>query len=204
MIRAVIFDFGGVIAEEGFREGLKAIASENGLDPDEFFRIADRLIYETGYVKGLTDEKSFWVALRERTGIRGDDNELREELLRRFILRNEVLDYIDSLRRKGLITAILSDQTNWLDEVNERSPFYQHFDYVFNSYQTGKGKRDAGTFIYVCSILKVKPYESIFVDDNIINIKNAEKEGLKSIHFTEFESVKNRINELLTGEDQTI
>lgn len=199
MIRAVIFDFGGVIAEEGFREGLKAIAKKNGLNPDEFFRIADSLIYETGYVKGLTDEKSFWRALRERTGIRGDDNELREEILSRFVLRNEVLDYIDSLRRKGLITAILSDQTNWLDEVNKRTPFYQHFDYVFNSYQIGKGKREEGTFFYVCSLLKVRPDEVIFVDDNPGNVKNAEREGLYSILYEELNKTKVKIEELLNS-----
>jgi putative hydrolase of the HAD superfamily len=37
MIKAVLFDFGGVLAEEGFREGLKAIGVKNGLDPDDFF-----------------------------------------------------------------------------------------------------------------------------------------------------------------------
>jgi hypothetical protein len=31
MIRAVVFDFGGVLAEEGFREGLKSITRKNGL-----------------------------------------------------------------------------------------------------------------------------------------------------------------------------
>lgn len=197
MIRAVIFDFGGVIAEEGFREGLKAVAREKGLDPDEFFRIADSLIYETGYVKGLTDEKSFWRALRERTGIRGDDNELREEILSRFVLRLEVLEYIDDLRRRGLITAILSDQTNWLDEVNERTPFYQHFDYVFNSYRTGRGKREEGTFLYICSLLNLRPDEVIFVDDNPGNTENAGIEGLHSILFEELDKTKMRIEGLL-------
>lgn len=66
MIRAVILDFGGVIAEEGFREGLKAIAQSNGLDPEEFFNIADSLIYETGYVKGLIDEGLFWEKLKKK------------------------------------------------------------------------------------------------------------------------------------------
>ena len=44
MIKTVIFDFGGVLAEEGFREGLLAIARENGLDPDAFFFEVDSLI----------------------------------------------------------------------------------------------------------------------------------------------------------------
>ena len=37
VIKAVLFDFGGVIADEGFWKGLQAIGKENGLDPDDFF-----------------------------------------------------------------------------------------------------------------------------------------------------------------------
>ena len=35
-IDVVLFDFGGVIAEEGFRKGLKVIAKANGLDEKGF------------------------------------------------------------------------------------------------------------------------------------------------------------------------
>ncbi|HBR22478.1 MAG TPA: HAD family phosphatase, partial [Nitrospiraceae bacterium] len=108
MIKAVIFDFGGVLAEEGFREGLKVIAIKNGLDPEEFFKIAEEMIYETGYLTGMTDEKNYWNALREKTGIKGSDKELREEILKRFVLRTEMLGYIKKIKANGFITAILS------------------------------------------------------------------------------------------------
>lgn len=198
MIRAVILDFGGVIAEEGFREGLKAIARSNGLDPEVFFRIADSLIYETGYVKGMTDEPSFWRKLRDRTDIKGDDTELREEILKRFVLREDVLRLVDDLHRKGLITAILSDQTNWLDEINERTPFYHHFDYVFNSYKIGRGKREPGTFSHICDLMNIKPDEAIFVDDNPDNIRNAEREGLFPILFVDLQQTRKGIERLIS------
>lgn len=35
-IDVVLFDFGGVIAEEGWKEGLKVIAQANGLDESRF------------------------------------------------------------------------------------------------------------------------------------------------------------------------
>jgi putative hydrolase of the HAD superfamily len=56
MVKAVIFDFGGVLAEEGFREGLKVIAENNQLDAEVFFRIAANLICETGYVTGAASD----------------------------------------------------------------------------------------------------------------------------------------------------
>ena len=57
MIRAVVFDFGGVIAEEGFWRGLRHIAIQNGKDPDGFFNAAVELIHKPGgYVVGMSDE----------------------------------------------------------------------------------------------------------------------------------------------------
>lgn len=183
MIKAVLFDFGGVLAEEGFREGLKAIAVKNGLDPDEFFKTAEHIIYETGYVIGLADESLFWKKLREKTGIRGDDSELRKEILDRFILRPAMFKYVENMRIAGLFVAILSDQTNWLDEINEKSPFYHHFDHIFNSFRIKKSKRDVSVFSYICTEIGFKPYEVIFVDDNAEHIKRANAVGLKTIHF---------------------
>ncbi len=189
MIRAVIFDFGGVLAEEGFREGLKAIARESGLNPEEFYKISSDLVYQTGYIIGTLDEHSYWEAVREKTGIRESDGVLREEILKRFELRREMLNIVNRLKSAGLITAILSDQTNWLDELNQRTPFHDHFDYVFNSFHFKKTKRDPSTFQEICNILSVRSEEVIFVDDNLENIKRASGQGLKTIEFkgvTEF------------------
>ena len=51
-IEAVFFDFGGVLAEEGFKQGLMAIGAASNLEPQKFFEIAERAIYATGYIVG--------------------------------------------------------------------------------------------------------------------------------------------------------
>jgi purine nucleosidase len=183
MIRAVIFDFGGVLAEEGFKEGLKAIAKEQGFNPEDFYNITGELVYQTGYVSGTSDEHSYWEAVREKTGVKGDDEVLREEILKRFRLRPEIIEMVDRLKSSGLTVAILSDQTNWLDELNRRAPFYDHFDYVFNSFRLKKTKRDPSVFKDVCALLRVHPEEILFVDDNPENTKRASGQGLRTIHF---------------------
>jgi hypothetical protein len=38
-ITNVLLDFGGVIADEGYRNGVREIARINGLDPDHFARV---------------------------------------------------------------------------------------------------------------------------------------------------------------------
>ena len=190
MIKAIFFDFGGVLAEEGFKEGLMTIGKEKGFDPDHFFKILSELVYQTGYVTGSSDEHTYWNAVREKTGVTGDDKKLREEVLKRLKLRPEMMEVVKKIKSSGLIVAILSDQTNWLDDLNQRTPFYQHFDHVFNSFYLKKTKRDPSLFRDICVQLGLKPEEILFVDDSPDNIKRAASEGLKTIHFkgvSEFE-----------------
>ncbi|MBI5634278.1 MAG: HAD family phosphatase [Nitrospirae bacterium] len=182
MIRVLFLDFGGVIADEGFYEGLKAVAARRGLQPEGFFRTAEEIIHEIGYVTGRTTEAEFWNAVRQRTGIRDDNAYLREQILSRFILRPEVLALADSLRLSGIRVCILSDQTDWLDELDRRTPYYHHFDRVFNSFVMHKSKRDASLFSDVCTEMGIEPGEALFVDDNIGNVARASDSGLKTIH----------------------
>lgn len=196
-VKAAIFDFGGVLAEEGFREGLLAIGKKNGLDPERFRSIADELIHQSGYVTGLVDESQYWTALRGKTGVSGSDEELREEILGRFVLRPEMLTMVERLKARGLLLAILSDQTNWLDEINAKTPFFQHFQYIFNSYRIRKSKRELSVFSDVCAAIGISSSEGLFIDDNSDNVQRASNEGLQVILFRDTESFKKELEQAI-------
>lgn len=198
-LRAVLLDFGGVLAEDGFQEGLKAIASRRGLEPETFFRAAEDLIYETGYVLGRCAEADYWAALRERTGVTGSDGQLRAEILDRFTLRPAVLEETKRARDLGLKTAILSDQTNWLYEVEARTPFFRRFDFVFNSYEMHKGKRDPSVFGDVLSAMGLRPGEALFVDDKEGNVTRAVENGLDAVRFKDAADLRKQISRRLGG-----
>lgn len=198
VIKAILFDFGGVIAEEGFYEGLKVIGRMNNLDPDDFFSIVNALIAETGYLTGKAEESAFWNAVRKKTSITMSDGVLREEILKRFVLRPEMIAYADLLRSKGFIVAMLSDQTNWLDEIDRKTSLFQHFDKIFNSFHIHKSKRDATMFREVCIELNVQPKETLFIDDNGKHIHRAQGEGLQVIHFTGMSDFEKRIKKVVS------
>jgi putative hydrolase of the HAD superfamily len=182
-IRAAIFDFGGVLATEGFREGLEAIALRHGLDPGEFFTLASDAIYESGYITGRGTEAGYWNLLRRKTGITGEDSDLAGEILRRFTLRPRMISAVRALRAGGFVTAILSDQTDWLERLDARDRFFPEFDRVFNSYRLGKGKRDATVFDDAARALGVAPQEALFVDDNPGHVERAASRGLRAVLF---------------------
>jgi putative hydrolase of the HAD superfamily len=195
-IKAVILDFGGVIAEEGFREGLYAIAGKFGLDEKRFFQLANEAVYDSGYVTGTGSERAFWNEVREHSGIVAPDEELRQEILSRFIPREWMLDEVKSLRDKGISTAILSDQSDWLDLLDSQYNFFQYFDDVFNSFHLKKTKRDPTAFSDTIEKLQVNGNESLFVDDNIGHVDRASAAGLLAHHYTDREGFMTKLREL--------
>ena len=196
-IRVVLFDFGGVIAEEGFYLGLTGLAKKGGLDPIAFFAAVERIIFESGYLTGKTDEAIFWNTVRRKTAITGTDSELRGEILRRFVIRRAMIAKVDSLRSSGFLVAMLSDQTDWLEEIDRTTSLFRHFDRVFNSFRMHKSKRDASVFLDVCAALGVKPLETLFVDDNIGHINRAKGQGITAIHYTGFDEFEKELGEKL-------
>jgi len=195
-IRTVLLDFGGVLAEEGFQQGLYAIAEKFGLDQKRFFQLANEAVYNTGYVTGTGSEKEYWNAVREHSGIMATDEELRQEILSRFIPRDWMLETVRAMRRQGLTTAILSDQSDWLDQLDTRYHFFQYFDAVFNSFHLNKTKRDATIFADTLQALKARAGETLFVDDNIGHIDRATAAGLQTHHFAGREGFMKRLQEL--------
>jgi putative hydrolase of the HAD superfamily len=187
-VKVILFDYGGVLAEEGFREGLMAIARSNGLSPQVFFEMATAAVYESGYVVGRADEQSYWDLLRHRSGIRQSDAHLRKEILDRFILRPWMLEIVSGLRQSGYFVGILSDQTQWLDELDDRDHFFAEFNVVFNSYHLGRGKKDPQVFDEVAERLGVLPSEILFIDDSDGNIERARSRGLQTILFRDKDS----------------
>lgn len=192
-IDIVIFDFGGVLAEKGFEEGLRAIAKRNGLDEEGFHKFALDLIYATGYLNGRINENDYWNMIRKKNGIRDNDEVLRNEILFRFTLRPWMFDIVKKLKTNGIGTAILSDQTNWLDELNERNDFFKYFDVVFNSYHLGKNKMDPSQFCDMISRLHRVPERLLFIDDTEIHCETARKAGMKTINYVDRDRFINEI-----------
>lgn len=182
-IKAVLIDFGGVLAEEGFRDGLCEIAQSQGLDPVEVHQAGMDAVYDTGYIIGRGSEADFWQEMRHRTGIAGDDAALTRQILDRFVLRPGMIAAVRAIRQRGIKVVILSDQTDWLERLDRRDRFYAEFDQVFNSYRIGKGKRDPSAFDDAVRALGIVPEEALFVDDLPGNVERAAARGLQTILF---------------------
>lgn len=182
-IDAVFFDYGGVLAEEGYLEGLKTIARRNGLDPEAFFQTAVETIYDMEYLTGKATEAQYFELLRERTGFKETLEEIHGEILPRFQLRPWMITIVNRLKDDGRKVAILSDQTSWLNDLEQRDDFFRHFHKVFNSYYTGYHKREKASFEHAAGELDVAPECSLFIDDAARNVMLARETGMHAVHY---------------------
>lgn len=181
-IKVIFFDFGGVLAEEGFAQGIRVIAAQNGRDPEAFFEDVRRVIFKTGYVYGRCDEAAFWKAVREDLSLRvGDPRSWRAEILSRFTPRPWMVEVVRATRARGFVPAMLSDQVNWLAELDEKHGFFAEFDEVFNSWDHGWTKSEPEFFHLALAAMGARPGEALLIDDARSNVTVARQVGLSAI-----------------------
>ena len=195
-INAVLFDYGGVLAEEGFRDGLIAFAKEQSLNTQDMPKEGMKAVYDSGFVLGRGTANDFWSLIRERTDLVGNDAILTDRILSGFVIRPWMIELVQKCHKQGYVTGILSDQTHWLDELNERDHFYNVFDHIFNSYTLGKGKQDPSLFNDVAMELGLPIEEILFIDDNAGNVNRAREKGMHVLQYVDRESFIKELKQL--------
>jgi len=203
-ISVVLFDYGGVLADEGFRNGLVALAEEQDLDAAAMPAEGMKAVYDSGFVLGRGTAADFWALMRERTGLQGDDDVLTDRILSGFIIRPWIIEQVQQLHEQGYVTGILSDQTDWLDSLNKKYPFYDAFDHVFNSYYRGKGKQNPSLFTDVATELGISPAEILFIDDDAGNVVRARDMGMQALQFVDKTNFLLELKQLTQKSDKLI
>jgi glucose-1-phosphatase len=202
---AALLDFGGVVAEEGFAAGVRAIAHAAGRDQGEIWRVGLEAVWDSGYVYGRCLEGDFWKLFKARTGIEGDEKRWREDILSLFVVRPWMRRFADRLRELGVVTAILSDQTDWLRILDEKQNFSRHFDMVFNSFDHAMTKQEPAFFSLALRELEVEPDRTLFVDDNSGNVERARALGMHAVLYKDQEGFESDMMRLcptaLTNKD---
>ena len=178
-VRAVIFDFGGVLCLHPDEARITRAAAACGLPVDRFLKDFWRTRRE--YDAGRLRPAEYW------RGIVPDFDESRlPELIRREVeLWNQydgrVFDWIGRLRAAGHRTAILSNLPRVLGEALRATPgFLDPFDHVTFSYELGVIKPDPGIYADAIRGLGVKPEEALFLDDRPENVEGGRAAGLRA------------------------
>ena len=200
MLKAIIFDVGGVLIRTHSRAGRKKWAKRLGLDAWAF----EKFVFngESGRQAQLGQKtaQAHWRWLGDYFGL--DESSLAEmqhDFFAGDALNEPLLAYVQRLRRAGYRLGILS---NFMDDARhvwaEVYPFMQYFDDLVISAEVGLLKPDPQIYRLAVSRLRVEVEEALFVDDFIENIEGAQQVGLATLHFTDPEAAQQQLA-ALTG-----
>ena len=184
MIRAVIFDYNGVVKaiNKYFFDDVESIFSLNA-EEKEYAKKMTRDLFEQ-LDKGLLDEDSFWLKFSQRINKSMPVNvkELARKLFNEhFELYEEVVNMLKNLKTNGYVTAVLSDTFPYMADITRARNGYDYFDKVYLSCEVGFVKPQKEFYELAVKDLAVLLGECIFIDDNEDNLLPAKKLGMKTV-----------------------
>jgi FMN phosphatase YigB (HAD superfamily) len=87
----------------------------------------------------------------------------------------------------GILSNLSCDHS---DQLKDRG-FYQVFDVIHLLGGTRFPKPYPESYLSIIKEMKVEPQETVFIDDSLDNVEQAEKLGIKTIHYCGSDNLKN-------------
>ena len=207
MIKAVIFDYGGVIKEP---HGLFVDIADLYRLPREYVSSKREEIKPVmnQFDKGLLNEEDFWEKTSEILGhpipkdiVKTVREAMRETYRKDFAFFPAMLEFNKELRGRGIKTAVLSNILIFQAEVIREKEGYKDFDAVILSYEEGLRKPEDLDFYHLApKRLGVKPNECIFIDDKEENLSSAQSIGIKTVLFKNSQQVIKEVFDIIESE----
>jgi putative hydrolase of the HAD superfamily len=196
VIKALIFDFGGVLTNPVW-ESFAHFCKEEGIDPDtikQLFRedpgaLAELRKLETGEVSEEEFERSF----AGRLGL-ADSDGLIERLFVGMTPLEEMIEVVRTARAAGLKTALLSN--SWSVSHYDRDLLDELFDVSVISGEVGMHKPQPEIYRLTVERLGLEPTECVFVDDLRENCEGAEAVGMTAIRHRDARETIARLEQL--------
>lgn len=186
-IRAVFWDFGGVILTSPF-DAFARYEKAQGL-PDGFLRRINATNPDTNawarLERGEVETEAFYELFSEEARAHGHEVDARAVL---SLIEGDVRpEMVSALRRVATQykTACLTNNFRATRPDDARSAeiaeIMDIFDAVIESSLTGIRKPDPRFYAQACEMLEVAPEETVFLDDLGVNLKPARSMGIRTI-----------------------
>lgn len=177
-IKVLIFDLGGVIVHGGYLEFISqyCLACMTRAGHKKI------LALEREVNLGKISEAEFYRKLESVFGVHLTAKRMHDLILRKMRPNKALLRLLRQIKKSKIIMF-----TNSIGHIaaevlgKGRTPLKNYFDKVFDSTKIHLAKPDARAFGYILKKLKVKPDESLFVDDRVANIRAAKKIGMQGV-----------------------
>ncbi|MDB5162327.1 MAG: HAD-superfamily hydrolase, subfamily variant 3 [Candidatus Saccharibacteria bacterium] len=184
MIKAIVFDCFGVLVSDGW-----LAFKHRHFDADK--HLFDQVTEINQQVDAAAISYDTFISrVAELAKVNKDDvkNEIEQNLP-----NLELFDFISTELKNKYPLGILSNAAaNWLDELFTPEQLAL-FDTYALSFEIGAIKPQAIAYVTIAKKLGVELNECVFIDDQLRYCEGAAAVGMKTIHYTDFDSFKSQL-----------
>ncbi|MCD4685276.1 MAG: HAD family phosphatase [Anaerolineae bacterium] len=184
MIKAFIFDFGGVLVRTEDYTPRHAWDERLGLPVGSVERAVHHSDIWIQAQLGRITYRAYWEGVAEILYMSKEDiPELRRDYFSGDRLNYRLVALIRELREQGHPVALLSNESVELRDRLRELELVELFDHILISAEIGMLKPDPTAFRVTLQALQVAPQQVMFVDDALSNIRGAQQLGINAILF---------------------
>ncbi len=199
MIKAIIFDYGNVVARFDNRLLLQNILPFSGKSREELeaqvYHSTDLHIqYETGLI--TSDE--FFAQIKEIADLDISKQDFIAQFCDIFTPIHSTHGLIKSLKSTYKL-GLLSNTNEWhFDHAIKKSPVYPAFDAVSLSFQVKAMKPDPKIYLDMAAKLSLPPNQCVYIDDIQKNVDGANTLGFHALLYTNHQILLTDLHPLTT------
>lgn len=198
MIKAVIFDYGGVVTAGGGGNGLaEQLAPKLTITIEEAIVLLKQPWFEL--IRGKVTETEFWSLVEKGWGkpISKDARNIWNSW-DDMKPRDDVLAYIENLKSKGYVVGLLSNVIRRTESFLRENGVYDLFEPCVLSCNEGIAKPEIDIYTHLLKLLgDVRPHEIIYIDDQEKCLIPANELGMKTVLAVNSQQIITDINRLL-------
>lgn len=196
-IRAVFFDFGGVIVRTEHQAPRQHLAERLGMEYEDLEKLIFASPSSISASLGEINDKEHWAEVIKRLRRPASETEtIREEFFAGDVVDRELLDFMYSLHPRYHVGLISNAWPDLRDYITKQG-FVDVFDDMVISGEVGVMKPEAKIYQIALEQAEVSPNEAVFVDDFIENIEGCEALGMSGIHFRDPQAVLSELRSML-------
>ena len=189
MIKAVIFDWGGVLIDNPSPVLIAYCAQYLKITEKVFLQTYLR--FEPDFQKGILSEEAVWDNLCEALGIQKPTQpSLWEAAFRHaYVERKEMFSLVSHLKKNGYKTCFLSNTECPAMQIFLEK-HYTVFDVIVFSCMEGTRKPEEKIYQLALKRLHVRPGEAVYIDDKQEYLRGAERIGIHVLLFTSYPQLR--------------
>jgi epoxide hydrolase-like predicted phosphatase len=197
-IRAVFFDFGGVIGRTEYQAPRQHLAERLGMEYEDVVKIVFESPSSERAALGEISAEAHWAEVTKRLRQPASETEaIREEFFAGDVIDREIVEYLRSLRSHYFVGLISNAWLDLRDYITSQK-IHDAFDHMVISAEVGVMKPEARIYQIALEQAGARPNETVFVDDFRENIEGCQVVGMHGIHFRDPQQALGELKSLLS------